>query len=123
MGHKVRAFVRDPASDKSQQLANLGATLAKGDFNDFESITAAVDGVDSIFIVGNMYEGIDKESVQGIRVVDAAVAAGVGHIVYSSVAGADTNSGVPHFDSKFKVERHLRAVSENWTIVAPVFFM
>lgn len=123
LGHDVRAFVRDTESDKSKALANLGASLAVGTFNDFDSIKAASEGVDSIFIVSNMYEGIDQESIQGIRVVDAAVATGVEHIVFSSVAGANANSGVPHFDSKFKVEQHLQEVATNWTIVAPVFFM
>lgn len=122
-GHEVRAFVRNLESGKSTDLVSLGATLAKGDFNDEASINEAVSGVYSIFIVGNMYEGIEKEAEQGIRMVDAAVAAGVDHIVYSSVGGANANSGVPHFDSKYVVEEHLQRVAKNWTIVAPVFFM
>jgi uncharacterized protein YbjT (DUF2867 family) len=123
LGHGVRAFVRDSDSGAAQSLVQLGATLAEGSFNDYDSIKTAAEGVDSIFIVSNMYEGIDQESIQGIRMVDAAVAAGVEHIVFSSVAGANVNSGVPHFDSKFKIEQHLREVATNWSIVAPVFFM
>ncbi|MEE8046356.1 MAG: NmrA/HSCARG family protein [Dehalococcoidia bacterium] len=123
LGHEVRAFVRDVDSAKSKELVELGASLAEGSFNDADSIKAAAEGVDSIFIVSNMYEGIDQESIQGIRVVDAAVAAGVEHIVFSSVAGANANSGVPHFDSKFKIEERIQEVAPNWTIVAPVFFM
>ena len=122
-GHRVRAFVRNTESDASQELLELGATLAEGDFNDVKSIRAAVEGVDTVHIVTNMYEGIDKETPQGIRVVDAAVDAGVEHIVLSSVAGANTNSDVPHFESKFSVEQHLERVARNWSIVAPVFFM
>ena len=49
--------------------------------------------------------------------------ADVGHIVYSSVAGATENTGIEHFESKYIVEQHLRSVSDRWTIVAPVFFM
>jgi uncharacterized protein YbjT (DUF2867 family) len=123
LGHEVRAFVRDLESDKSKELVALGATLAEGSYNDVDSITAAASGVDSIFIVSNMYEGIEQEAIQGIREVDAAVDAGVDHILFSSVAGANTDSGVPHFDSKFQVEQHLQAVAKNWTIVAPVYFM
>ena len=123
LGHQVTAFVRDLESDKSRELVDMGASLAEGSFNDFDSIRAAAEGVDLIFIVSNMYAGIDQESVHGIRVVDAVVAAGVEHIVFSSVAGANVNSGVPHFDSKFKVEQRLWEVAVNWTIVAPVFFM
>lgn len=123
LGIDVRAFVRNTESEKSKELVALGATLAKGDYNDVQSIRDAVEGIDTVHIVTNMYEGIDQETVQGIRAVDAAVAVGVEHIVFSSVAGANTNSGVPHFESKFKVEQHLREVAKNWTIVAPVYFM
>ncbi|MDG0866705.1 NAD(P)H-binding protein [SAR202 cluster bacterium JH702] len=84
---------------------------------------AAVHGVDTVHLVTNMYSGVDQEAPQGIRVVDAAVAAGVDHIVLSSVAGANANSGVPHFDAKFEVEQHLQNGAKNWSIVAPVFFM
>ncbi len=54
--------------------------------------------------------------------MDAAKAAGVGHIVFSSVADADKNTGVPHFDSKFKVEQHLRSDGVPYTIIAPAYF-
>jgi uncharacterized protein YbjT (DUF2867 family) len=123
LGHEVRAFVRDLNSGTARTLEDLGATLSRGNFNDEASIDAAMTGIDSVFIVGNMYEGLDKETEQGKRLVDAAIRHSVGHIVYSSVAGAADNSGVPHFDSKYKVEKHLASVSSNWTIVAPVFFM
>ena len=123
LGHEVRAFVRDLDSESAKTLEGLGAKLAQGDFNDDASINAAITGVDSVFIVGNMYEGLDKEIEQGKRVVDAAGGQAIGHIVYSSVAGAAVDSGVPHFDSKYEVEKHLASVSSNWTIVAPVFFM
>jgi uncharacterized protein YbjT (DUF2867 family) len=39
------------------------------------------------------------------------------------VAGADRASGVPHFDSKFEVEKEIRRSGVPFTIVAPVFFM
>jgi len=53
----------------------------------------------------------------------AAAAAGVSHLVYSSVAGADRGTGIPHFDSKFAVEKEIRKSGVPFTIVAPVFFM
>src|SRR5256886_11688400 len=62
---------------------------------------------------------------EGINIVRAASAAGVGvsHLVYSSVAGADRATGIPHFDSKFEVEKAIRQSGVPFTIVAPVFFM
>lgn len=49
---------------------------------------------------------------------DAAAAAGVRHIVFSSVTGADTNRVVPHH----RVETHLQGMDVPWTILRPGFF-
>lgn len=49
---------------------------------------------------------------------EAAVSAGVQHVVFSSVAGADTNRVVPHH----RVETHLRSHAPSWTILRPGFF-
>ena len=49
--------------------------------------------------------------------------AGVGHLVFNSVGGADRNSNIPHFDSKYKVEQYIASTKIPHTIVAPVFFM
>src|SRR5439155_18508422 len=54
---------------------------------------------------------------------DAANAAGVAHLVYSSVASANRGTGIVHFDGKYTVEKHLQASGVPYTIVAPVFFM
>jgi uncharacterized protein YbjT (DUF2867 family) len=50
--------------------------------------------------------------------IDAAVEAGVGHVVFSSVAGADTNRIVPHH----RIETHLAASRLGWTVLRPGFF-
>src|SRR5947209_18831672 len=63
------------------------------------------------------------EAREGINVVRATSAVGVKHLVYSSVAGADRATGIPHFDSKFEVEKEIRKSGIPFTIVAPVFFM
>lgn len=67
--------------------------------------------------------GADVETRQGICVADAAKAAGVPHLVLTSVANADRNTGIPHFESKYKVEQHIKALGVPYTIIAPVFFM
>src|SRR5258707_6417728 len=54
---------------------------------------------------------------------DLAAGAGVGHLVFSSVCSADKNTGIPHFDSKYQVERYLAAGSVPFTVVRPVFLM
>src|SRR5262249_42796265 len=52
-------------------------------------------------------QGAEKEIAQGITITDAAKAAGVAHLIYSSVASANRATGIPHFDSKYEVEKRL----------------
>ena len=54
---------------------------------------------------------------------DPVRSAGVAHVVYSSVGGAERNTGIPHFESEHRVEEHLRAIGLRATILRPVFFM
>ncbi|MFB9301604.1 NmrA family NAD(P)-binding protein [Kibdelosporangium philippinense] len=60
---------------------------------------------------------------QGKTLIDAAKAAGVKHFVYSSVGGAERVRGIPHFDTKWEIENHLRASGMAWTILRPTTFM
>jgi uncharacterized protein YbjT (DUF2867 family) len=59
----------------------------------------------------------------GANIVDAAEAAGLEHVVYVSVAGADRRTDVPLFESKRQVEEYLSQSSLPFTIIAPVYFM
>ena len=59
---------------------------------------------------------------QGRAIVAAAVDARVPHLVFSSVAGADQHTGVPHFDSKAIIEKDLAASGLPYTITAPTYF-
>jgi uncharacterized protein YbjT (DUF2867 family) len=78
--------------------------------------------MDSVFAVTTPMAGVDLEVRQGIAVSDAVKAAGAGHLVFSSVASADRGTGIPHFDSKFRIEEHIRNLGVPWTITAPAFF-
>lgn len=123
-GHRVRGMTRDPSSDAAQALAALGAEMVRGDFTDPDSLASNATGMDAVFAVSTPFEGgVGSEVAQGMALVDAAVTAGVGHFVYTSVAGADQHTGIPHFDSKYEVEQHLAMTTLAWTVIAPVFFM
>ena len=123
-GHSVRALTRRPESPAAAALAERGVTIVPGDFEDQGSLQRAARGVDTVFAMSTPFEGGEKkETREGINIVRAASSAGVSHLVYSSVAGADRASGIPHFDSKFEVEKELRGSGVPFTIVAPVFFM
>ena len=123
-GHRVRGMTRNVESDAARAVAALGADLVAGDFRDSNSLAAAVAGVDTVFAMGTPFEaGEDAEIAQGIALVDAAVAAEIDHFVYSSVASADKSTGIPHFDSKWEVEKHLASTELDWSVSAPVYFM
>ena len=124
-GHKVRALVRNTDSEKAKKLREKKVELASGNFDDPPSITKAARGVDGAFVVSTPFDpsvGADGEVRQGVSVIDAVKEASVPHVVLSSVSDADLNTGIPHFDSKAKVEEHLKKSGLNYTITAPVYF-
>ena len=123
-GHRIRILTRNPDSPKAKQLAEQGVEVLKGDFTDSESLVKAATGMDTVFAMTTPFEaGVEAEAKQGITLADAVKQAGVGHLVFNSVASADRNTGIPHFDSKYKVEQHIASLRVPYTIVAPVFFM
>jgi uncharacterized protein YbjT (DUF2867 family) len=123
-GHSVRALTRKPDSPAAAALAKRGVTIVTGDFEDEQGLERAARGVDTVFAMSTPYErGANTETREGINILRAAATVGVTHLVYTSVAGADRASGIPHFDSKFEVEKEIRRSGVPFTIVAPVFFM
>jgi uncharacterized protein YbjT (DUF2867 family) len=126
-GAHVRALVRNPGSDPAQALAGRGVELARIEIGDAASLSAALQGVDAFFFMttpeGRTLSDIEGETRQGIALVDAAVKAAVPHVVFSSVGGAERDSGVPHFESKRRVEEHLQQSGLRTTMVRPVAFM
>ena len=123
-GQQVRALTRNSASPAANRLRQQGVEIAVGEFTDHDSLVRAARGVDAVYVMSTSFEqGVEKETAQGIATTDAAKAAGVGHLVYSSVASADRATGIPHFDSKYRVEKHIVSSGVPYTILAPVFFM
>ena len=121
-GHKVRAITRDPNSGQAKSLANAGASLVAASLDDTAAITKALEGAISLFAMTTPYGGTDAETRQGIGAADAAKAAGV-HLVFASVGSANRQTGIPHFDSKYEVEKHIAKAGVRATILAPVSFM
>ena len=120
----VRALTRNPDSPAARQLVGHGTELVRGDLNDPESLARAVEGVYGVYSAQTPAEhGAAVEIRQGINLADAAKRARVGHFVYSSVGSADQNTGIPHFDSKARIEEHIRQTGMRYTIFRPVFFM
>ena len=122
-GHEVRAVTRNTDSAEARELANAGVTLLRASLEDSAALTKALEGATSLFAMTTPFEGgTQAETRQGISAADAAKAAGV-HLVFTSVASADRQTGVPHFDSKYVVEEHIAKIGVRATILAPVYFM
>jgi uncharacterized protein YbjT (DUF2867 family) len=122
-GHRVRALVRDATAPGARRLAEAGAELAVGDFHDAASLDRALAGAEAVFGVTLPFQGAATEARQGMALVDAARRAGVAHFVLTSAGSAGEPTGVPTFESKRRVEEHLRASGLPFTIVGPVYFM
>jgi len=77
------------------------------------------------FAVQNTWTaGVEGEEPQGHRFAKVARDAGVQHFVYTSFGSADRQTGIPHFDNKFRVENTVRALNfPSYAIIRPVFFM
>ncbi len=117
-GHKVRAVTREPNSSQAKLLANAGASLVAASLEDTAAIMKALEGATSFFAMTTPFGGTEAEIRQGVAAADAAKAAGV-HLVFTSVGSANRHTGIPHFDSKYEVEKHIAKTGVRATILAP----
>jgi uncharacterized protein YbjT (DUF2867 family) len=98
--------------------------LVQGDLDDRAAVDRALAGSYGAYSVQTfMDKGTAGEEAQGKAFADAAKAAGIQHFVYSSVGGAERHTGIPHFDSKWHIEEHIRHIGLPTTVLRPVFFM
>ena len=121
---RVRALVRDPQKPRARALAESGIELVQGDLDDHVSLERALDGTYGVFSVQNFFQaGYEGEIRQGTAIADLAKKVGVEHFVYSSVGSANRDTRISHFETKRKIEEHLRNLDLPYTILRPVFFM
>jgi uncharacterized protein YbjT (DUF2867 family) len=125
-GWQVRALTRDINKPAAQELKALGAEIVAGDMDNRAELDAAFKGAYGVFSVQNywlpnvQYEG---EIKQGKNVADAAKAAGVKHLVFSSVGAAHRGMGQRHFESKWIIEQYIHSLGIPYTVLRPVAFM
>jgi len=123
-GHHVRAFTRSADSPAARALEARGARLVTGDFEDVDSLTRAMRGVDAVYAMATPFEDGPEVEVRHARhLADAAKHAEAPHFIYSSVGGAAQRTGIPHFDSKHEVERYVQDLRLPYTILGPSYFM
>jgi len=123
-GWKLRALTRNPASREAQALAAECVEVVQGDLDDPASLARAVTGVYGVYSVQDFWAvGAKREVQQGKNLAAAAKKANVQHFVYSSVGGAERNTGIPHWESKWEIENTIRALGLPATMIRPVAFM
>ena len=120
----IYGLTRDNESERAVALSDRGVHVVTGDMSDEDRMRDLCAGMDGVFCVTTPFElGPEFEVQQGVAMADAAAAESVSHFVYTSVGGADADSGVPHLESKWAVEQYLHDLDIPWTILRPVFFM
>ena len=95
-GFRVRAITRDVYSAKARTLAALGAEVVAADVNDQASLEKAFEGAFGAFCVTFYWAHLspDTERANAQAMAAAAKAAGVGHVIWSTLE--DTRKFVPH---------------------------
>ena len=124
-GFHLRGLTRKPESERAAALARQGIEIVKGDLDDEATLRRALAGAWGVFGVQNTGEaGVEREEAQGKRLATLSREAGVEHYVYTSVGSADKQTGVPHFDNKWRIEETVRGLRfPSHVILRPVFFM
>src|SRR3984893_12902441 len=124
-GFHLRGLTRKPESERAAALAPQGIEIVKGDLDDEATLRRALAGAWGVFGVQNAGEaGVEREEEQGKRLATLGREAGGAHYVYTSVGSADKRTGVPHFDSKGRIEDTVRGLGfPSHVILRPVFFM
>ncbi len=117
-GVPVRAFVRD--RDTAITCLGPAVDLVVGDFGDPDSLRAAMEGVEQVFLAcPNHPMQLDWETA----VIDAAAAAGVRRIVKLSAIDAQVGSPVAFADAHGRIEEHLRKAGLAHVLLRPTFSM
>src|SRR5688572_9340425 len=125
-GFSVRAITRDPNKDNAKALAAKGAEVVSANLDDVESLKKAFAGAHGVYGVTNFWEhfSAEKEKQQAKNIAEAAKAAGVKHVIWSTLEdtrqfmAADDKRmpilqekyRVPHFDAKAEADAFFKDV-------------
>jgi uncharacterized protein YbjT (DUF2867 family) len=115
-GFAARGITRDVNKDKAKALAAAGAEVVSADLDNVDSLKKAFAGAHGVYAVTNFWEHFsgEKEIQQAKNIAEAAKAAGVKHVIWSTLEDTRTLMSaddtrmpilqgkyrVPHFDAK-----------------------
>ena len=123
-GWKLRALTRNPNGYTAKKLSGQGVEIVQGDLEDPTSLERAARGVYGIYSVQDFWAvGFRREVQQGKNLADIAKKTGVTQFVYSSVGGAERNTGIPPWETKWEIEKHIRQLGLPATVFRPAGFM
>jgi uncharacterized protein YbjT (DUF2867 family) len=133
-GFAVRAITRDTSKDKAKALAAAGAEVVSADLDNVESLKKAFAGAHGVFGITNFWEhfSAEKEKAQAKNIAEAAKAAGVKHVIWSTLE--DTRQfmspddkrmpflqekyRVPHFDAKAEANAYFSGVPSTMLVTS-----
>jgi len=134
-GFVARAITRDVNSDKARALAALGAEVVAADLDDEKSLERAFAGAYGAFCVTFFWAHFspEKEYAEARNMAQAAKAAGVSHVVWSTLEDTRTVVGesmptlmgkykVPHFDAKGEADQFFRDAGVPTTYFYPSYY-
>ena len=133
-GFACRAVTRDTSKDKAKALAVAGAQVVKADLDDVESLKKAFAGAYGVYAVTNFWEHFsgEKEKAQAKNIADAAKAAGVKHVIWSTLEDIrkfmkpddkrmpmlQQKYRVPHFDAKAEANAFFAGVPTTFLVTS-----
>jgi uncharacterized protein YbjT (DUF2867 family) len=112
----VHALTRDPGKARFPQ----GVIPVAGDMLDVESMRQALSGASTLFLLNAVSP---QELTQAVLTLNLAREAGIRRVVYFSVFHGAPFTNVPHFTSKYAVERMIEQMGIPATILRPNCFM
>jgi NAD(P)H dehydrogenase (quinone) len=116
LGQPQRLLVRNPA--RAPQLP--GAQIVQAPYENGPSMRAALTGVQTLLLVS----GYERDRLaQHYSAIDAAAAAGVERIVYTSFLSAAPQATFTHAREHFLTEEHIRASGLRYTFLRPSFYL
>ncbi|MCQ8241482.1 SDR family oxidoreductase [Rhizosaccharibacter radicis] len=104
----------------TQKPAPAGIVAVPGDLSDPDAVESALRGVRTLFL---LVPNVADELTQALLALDAAQSAGIERIVYLSVFNSELFDDVPHYASKYLVERAIERRGLGATILRPNYFM
>jgi NAD(P)H dehydrogenase (quinone) len=115
-GHRLRLVVRDP-----ERAPRGPYEIALASYGDGDAARVSFDGVDTLLLV-SAAESADRLE-QHRTVIDAATAAGVRHVVYTSFLGAAPDATFTLARDHWATEEHLRASGTAFTFLRDAFYL